>query len=96
MREEVVETREMTSYRTTNCEERIEHKLNMLFDEMLDLRQQFEYIKNEYFKDKLTQEKKKLEYELEDKTRIIQNIENSSSYNYEIKQEKRDRFNCIK
>lgn len=96
MREEVSETKEMTSYKTTNWEERLEHKINMLFEEILDLRSDFENIRDKFFIDKITKEKKELEYQLEDKTRILQSIENNNCRYFEKRCEKRDIFNGIK
>lgn len=96
MREEVREIKEIRENKITNWEERIEHKLNMLFDEMLDLREQFEYIRDELFKDKLKKETKELEYQLEDKKGIIRNIENNSYRYYETRCAKRDRFDGIR
>ena len=96
MLEEVCETKEMTSYKTTNWEERIEHKINMLFDEILDLRSDIENIRSNFFIDKITKEKKELENQLEDKIRIIQNIDNNYSHYYSLRCEKRNIFNGIK
>ena len=89
--EEVCETPKIT-----NWEERIEHKINMLFDEILDLRGEFENIRDRFFEDKIKKEKEELEHRLEDKTRILQNIDNNYNHYYSLRCEKRDRFNCIK
>ena len=81
--------------KTTNWEERIEHKINMLFDEMLDLRSEFEHIRDNFYTDKIKKEKEELEHRLEDKIRIMQSIDNNYSHYYGSKCEKRDRFNGV-
>ena len=91
----IEEIKAMTSYKTTNWEERIEHKINMLFDEILELETELQHIKDNFYEDKFKKEKKELEYQLEDKTRILQSIENASCNYYAIRSEKRDRFNGI-
>jgi hypothetical protein len=82
--------------KTTNWEERIEHKINILFDEILELETELQRIKDNFYKDKLKKEKKELEYQLEGKTITLQNIENASCNYYATRSEKRDRFNGIK
>lgn len=81
--------------KTTNWEERIEHKINMLFDEMLDLRGEFENIRDRFFEDKIKKEQKELEYELENKIKILQSIDSNYGRYYGLVCEKRDRFNGV-
>lgn len=78
-----------------NWEERIEHKINMLFDEILDLRNELEHIRDNFFTDKIKREKEELENQLENKIRIIQSIDSNYSRYYGLVCEKRDRFNGI-
>ena len=41
--------------KTTNWEEIIEHKVSMLFEEILELETELQHIKDRYFEDKLNQ-----------------------------------------
>ena len=82
--------------KANNWEERIEHKINMLFDEILDLRGEFENIRDRFFEDKIKKEQKELECELENKIKILQNIDTNYNRHFSLKCEKKDIFNGIK
>ena len=96
MKEENVEEKVEEVKYATNWEERIEYKLNMLFEELLDFREQFNYIYSQEFIKNLKREKESLEQQLADKTSRIQNIDNNQRNSYREKYEKLNRFRGIK
>ncbi len=95
MREEtnIEETRKLC--KANNREERIEHKLDMLFEELLDFRESFNYVQSQQFIEKLKREKRGLEEQLSDKASSIQNIDNNMSNSYRERYEKLNRFRGI-
>lgn len=81
--------------KANNWEERIEHKVNMLFDEILELESELTNIRDRFFEEKIKREKEELHQQLEDKTRILHSIDSNYNYFYTSRCEKRDRFNGI-
>ena len=96
MKEENVEEKVEEVKYATNWEERIEYKLNMLFEELLDFREQFNYICSQEFIKNLKREKESLEQQLADKTSRIQNIDNNQSNSYRERYDKLNRFRGVK
>lgn len=65
---------------------RIERKLNKIYEKMIDLEEQFRYIRTE-------KDIKELEYEIKDKQERLFDIRSSRYNSYERKQQAMDYFN---
>ena len=100
-KEEITET---TTERVVNCntnltsdwKERIEHKIDMLYEELLEFREIFNDIQSQQFIEKLKNEKTKLEDQLSAKTSSIQNIENQQFNSYRDRYEKLERLRGLR
>ena len=92
--EEVSERVEEVKY-ATNWEERIEYKLNTLYEELLEFRESFNYFVAQYYKEKHENERKRLKAELEDNTTLINQIQNREHIAYEEKWNKINRFRGV-
>lgn len=79
-----------------NWEEIIERKIDMLYEELLDFRESFNYIQGQEFIRDLRKEKEELEKQLSDKTSSIQQVDNQQCNSYRERYEKLDRFRGVR